>query len=35
VAAAPSNIISKRGYYREDVEVAAIAEMHVHQEGRP
>jgi formate dehydrogenase alpha subunit len=35
VAEAQSSVMSKRAYYREDVEVAAIAEMHVRQEGQP
>lgn len=34
VAEAQASVMAKRQYYEEDVELAAIAEMHAHQEGQ-
>jgi hypothetical protein len=34
VADAQASVMAKRQYYREDVELAAIAEMHAHQGGQ-
>jgi formate dehydrogenase alpha subunit len=34
VAEAQASVMAKRQYYREDVELAAIAEMHAHQRGQ-
>jgi formate dehydrogenase alpha subunit len=34
VPEAQASVMAKRQYYREDVELAAIAEMHAHQGGR-